>query len=205
MTLNDGSPLTVPERALAMLRPTLIRATSPADEAFIQLRDGGLQHNDKVLAAMPDEEWKGRGDELLARYPEPDPPFSLESFLRLPGVVELVTFVHEHRSTAGVGKDRTCAAVMTGHHVGRLLVSAGLRPHPEEERERGRLRKAGVRWMPAVALVDELLDGDEIWLPCPTCEDVALAASGGLVRRESDLASASSRRRVVLASGHLLR
>jgi len=202
MSTPDSTPLDVSERVLGLLRPSIVYGSSPADEAFIQLRDRGLAYNDKVLTAMPDAEWEKRGDELLRQYAEPEPPQTLEAFLRLPGITSLVAFVHGHQKQ---NKDRTCAVVATGHGVGRILISAGLRPDVDQISEQGRLRKAGVRWMPATALVDELADQDELWMPCPSCEDIALGATGGLVKRESGLALESSNRRVVLVTGELSR
>jgi len=198
----------VSERVLALLRPSMVKATNPADEAFLQMRDRAMAHNDKVLAALPREGWEGRGDELLALYPEPELPQSLSEFLQLPGVVPLVAFVHPHPATAGkeVGrKEATCAAVVKGHGVGSLLISAGLRPDPDDVSRRGSLRKGGVRWTPAVELVDELAELDELWLPCPACKEIAMAVTGGLVRHEADIASRTAYRRVAVSTGQLLR
>ena len=198
----------VSERALALLRPSMRKAMNPADVAFLQMRDRAMAHNDKVLADLPREDWEGRGDELLALYPEPELPQRLGEFLQLPGVVSLVAFVHPHPATAGKkagGKDRaTCAVVVTGHGAGRLLISAGIRPDPDDVSRRGSLRKGGVRWTPAVVLVDELAERDELWLPCPSCKEIAMAVTGGLVRREADTASCTTYRRVAVSTGQLL-
>lgn len=199
----------MPEAVLALLRPFMVSGTSAADKAFVLMRERALAYNSAFLSSLPPEQWRARGDELLAMYPEPELPASLKDFERLPGVSVLVSFVHQH---AAGSHDRsvkqgqpTCAAVVTGHGVGRLIISAGIRTDAEEEAHRGRLRKSGVRWNPAVALVDELANDQQIWLPCPACEEPAMAVTGELVKRETELAARSSARRVALRSGELLR
>lgn len=121
-------------------------------------------------------------------------PSSLLEFLQLDAVRTLATVVHASDNAA-------CAAVVRSDK-GALLVSAGLRPLAGEPTYVATSRKAGIRWTPAVALLDDVPGA--LWMPCPKCQESALGVTADRLRAEVKQALSTRHRRVVVSSRHML-
>ncbi len=156
-------PWPIPEQAMALWRPSMIRARNPHDQAWLDLRG-------------------------------PARVESLDDFLALPTVTKLVTLVHD------VDNARIAVVVRAGEDA--LLVSDGVRPVPDRPRPHAaRMRKAGIRWAPHVALIGQIPALD-LWFPCPKCGDIAIAAHSDWLLAEVSRARRSKPRRVALSRGY---